>query len=410
LPANVPMVCTPLTTLAVTASNTSPNAGDTITLTATPSGFVPTQYQFLLFNGSVTLLSDQAGNTFNWLVNVAAGSYTVYVLATDGVNSAYGTVNINVQGLYLMDIYPSDSIAEFSMFRVSLAFTGRILEVRRTVGAVTTAVEIGFDGNYVTLNSPVLAVTVGSSAAATLGEFVNAAGYANVDSLSGQQSAFAVRGYRQLNGALAWEQTVAANQPRLVNSGTLDTENGTAALVFSGNQWMNFGFINGGNKPADYSLLGVGRIVGRSTSMGWCGSVAGNLSSTDYASIINRNTRPDRLESCYGNETLNLAYVGASTADVFNNTQQLFEVYQTSGVNGIQMHADGAAALAVTDILNTTNVNTGVEGEFRVGRYGSFTGFLLTGSMQMVVVYSENKTADRSGMKAAINSIIGTSW
>jgi hypothetical protein len=84
--------------VTVAVSNANPDVGDTITITATPTGFTPTSYQFILFNGSITLLAQQAGNTLNWTVNSPQGSYDVYVLATDGTVNAYGSTPITTTG------------------------------------------------------------------------------------------------------------------------------------------------------------------------------------------------------------------------------------------------------------------------------------------------------------------------
>jgi hypothetical protein len=83
--------------LSVSVSDATPDFGDTITITATATGFVPTQYQFLLFNGSVTLLAQQVGNTLNWTVNVIGGNYDIYVLATDGASNTYGVDAVSIQ-------------------------------------------------------------------------------------------------------------------------------------------------------------------------------------------------------------------------------------------------------------------------------------------------------------------------
>lgn len=84
--------------VAVAVSDTTPDLGDTITITATATGFVPTQYQFLLFNGSVTLLAQQVGNALNWTVNVGGGNYDIYVLATDGSINGFNSTLVAVQG------------------------------------------------------------------------------------------------------------------------------------------------------------------------------------------------------------------------------------------------------------------------------------------------------------------------
>ena len=86
--------------VTVTVSDTTPDQLTTLTITATSSGFTPTLHRFLLFNGSVTLLAQQVGNVLNWTVNVAAGNYTVYVLATDGTVRVWNSIAIEVIQAY----------------------------------------------------------------------------------------------------------------------------------------------------------------------------------------------------------------------------------------------------------------------------------------------------------------------
>ena len=88
----------PPSSVSLTVSDITPDLGQVITLTATAVNFTPTLYQFLLFNGSITLLAEQAGNIFNWTVNATAGSYDIYVLATDGTSNEFSFTSIVVQG------------------------------------------------------------------------------------------------------------------------------------------------------------------------------------------------------------------------------------------------------------------------------------------------------------------------
>jgi hypothetical protein len=413
-PYGAAITCTPAMTVALAVSNASPFVGDVITITATPTNFTPTSYQFRIEYGTnLALIVTQAGNTYNWTVPAPIGTYTVYVLATDGSNNLYKSESVTIQSSYLLDAYPTNNLTDFSTFRLKQTFNTRLMELRRTVGATTTAVEIGLDGNYVTLNSPVLAVTTGSSTAVTLGQFVAATGYANPDGIAANQSAFVVRTYRQANGTLGGVQTTAVNQPRLVNAGVLDVESGVACLIFSGNQSLDFGTINGGNKAPDYSLLGVGRILGGATSMKWCASGFGGATVNAYLDVFNRNIRPNQYETQYSvspSSSTN-SYVGGSTSSVFNNSQQLFEQHKTSGTPRIDLHVNGGAALAMADYFGTSGQsNGGVESSFSLGRGGADPLDYLTGSAQMLVVYNSNQTANRLTMKTLINNLLGTSW
>lgn len=84
-----PTVCA---SLSVQITDTTPDVGQLVTITATPSNFTPTGYVFLLPQGGDEYVHvQQAGNTYDWYVS-SEGSWDVCVLATDGSNYVYGTV------------------------------------------------------------------------------------------------------------------------------------------------------------------------------------------------------------------------------------------------------------------------------------------------------------------------------
>lgn len=84
-----PVVCA---SVSVGVTDTTPDVGQLVTITATPSNFTPTTYVFLLPQGGDEYVHvSQAGNTYDWYVS-AEGSWDVCVLATDGTDYVYGTV------------------------------------------------------------------------------------------------------------------------------------------------------------------------------------------------------------------------------------------------------------------------------------------------------------------------------
>ena len=88
---------TPIPSVSLAVSDTTPDFGQTITLTASPTNITPTSYIFFIYDGVTTqLIIEQVGNIFNWTVNATAGSYDVYVLATDGTNNVYALNEITI--------------------------------------------------------------------------------------------------------------------------------------------------------------------------------------------------------------------------------------------------------------------------------------------------------------------------
>jgi hypothetical protein len=68
--------------IAISYSNNTPTYGDTITITATPTGITPTFYTFIIAGNIEETITVQAGNTLSWTVNTL--NPTIYVQATDG--------------------------------------------------------------------------------------------------------------------------------------------------------------------------------------------------------------------------------------------------------------------------------------------------------------------------------------
>ena len=72
--------------IAISYSNNTPTYGDTITITATPTGITPTYYTFIIAGNIEETITVQAGNTLSWTVNTL--NPTIYVQATDGSSFA----------------------------------------------------------------------------------------------------------------------------------------------------------------------------------------------------------------------------------------------------------------------------------------------------------------------------------
>jgi hypothetical protein len=72
--------------IAISYSNNTPTYGDTITITATPTGITPTYYTFIIAGNIDETITVQAGNTLSWVVNTL--NPTIYVQATDGSSFA----------------------------------------------------------------------------------------------------------------------------------------------------------------------------------------------------------------------------------------------------------------------------------------------------------------------------------
>jgi hypothetical protein len=306
--------------------------------------------------------------------------------------------------------------APWATFRLKTAYTGPIVDVRRTVGATTAIVSVGLgSANYLTLDSPVTGVVTGSSTAINLGQFVNASGYANPDSLPAAQDWFYSKGYNQNNGAMSWEQPTAVSQPRGGTAGVLRVRNTVAEAGFDGtNDFMDFGLIGGATKPSNYSVLSVGAFDGSLTSeflKSFCYSCnTAGLSITSWGGIANRGSNPGRLETGYGDGVA--FYVGYTTAagTIISGQRQYYEVYKQQGVARGTMYTDGTSR-AITDFLGSATDAAGTNFKFTVGALGELLNFYhLLGGVQFIGVWTTHKESDRLAIKAKINAMLGTTW
>jgi hypothetical protein len=93
--------CPPIPSVSLAVSDTTPDVGQVITLTATPTNITPTGYTFFTYDGvTIQLIIQQAGAVYNWTVN-RSGSYDVYVMASDGTDSVSDFVPIVATQTYL---------------------------------------------------------------------------------------------------------------------------------------------------------------------------------------------------------------------------------------------------------------------------------------------------------------------
>lgn len=87
--------------LSIAASTSTPNFGDSITITATPTNITPTSYTFSITNGTQSRVFIQASAVLNWDVDMY-GTVTVGASATSGavataiVASTTLTVSLNI--------------------------------------------------------------------------------------------------------------------------------------------------------------------------------------------------------------------------------------------------------------------------------------------------------------------------
>jgi hypothetical protein len=113
LPAQTPFTAsTAGATVVLTTSNATPNYGDTITLTITPTGMTPSSYRFWIPKEDNTYeVITQATNTYSWTVDVY-GSWTVKGGANTLSATAYDIDGVDITSVHVPTPYsrPADWI------------------------------------------------------------------------------------------------------------------------------------------------------------------------------------------------------------------------------------------------------------------------------------------------------------
>lgn len=118
----------PLPTLAVVLSESTIDYGNTLTITANPTGFSPSSHMAFARSASdvMKFIGEQAGNVFSWVVDALPGSQDVYVQTDNGANSAALTITSN----YMLNY--ATFLAAWSTIRRSDDFSDPILRALRS--------------------------------------------------------------------------------------------------------------------------------------------------------------------------------------------------------------------------------------------------------------------------------------
>ena len=171
----------------MTASDSTPNFGDTVTLTVTPTEITPTSYRFWIPQEDNTYrIITQASNTYSWKVNIY-GAWTVKGGANTLSESTYDIDGVDIMSRHVVEPYdrPSDWITIPTINVVAgeevSYFLMQVFDISHNYIAVTC--EGDFTVDWGDGSAPV------DYASGTQAE--NDIAYANVSNLS-------TRGYRQV--------------------------------------------------------------------------------------------------------------------------------------------------------------------------------------------------------------------
>jgi hypothetical protein len=275
-------------------------------------------------------------------------------LGTNAVQKVYlGTNEVwSAFSSGLLDTY-SGAAAAYSLRRLSISYTGSAIEVRRASDNSTQY--IGFSGEDLDV--------------------------AALESFCSGTNGFVTTWYDQSGNGRNATQTTAANQPQIVSSGSVITENGKPALDFDGsNSWMNASSVNI-SAPTTYFT-----VTKRDVTSGG----KRNL----FDGIISRQ------ENCISSFALPLRYtIGNGTTNLFGSitppsTNQELQVSTFDGSSS-GLYVNGFSEISGT-ITSSSVTNLGI------GR-DTDASDLLDGKYQELILYPSNQSLNRSGIQDNIN-------
>ena len=326
---------------------------------------------------SVTGQATVTGATLTTVDNVAAS-----VSAAATVTNA----TLNVGATLLLDLYPSAAVA-YSLRKLRSAYTGIAIKVRASTSGAEG--DVSFDvNNIISSNSTVTVTAVGTSGLSigqqvTFSTFWNAGG--------SNQNVFVVTWYDQSGNSRDASQTTQANQPQIVNNGSIITVTGTgtarAALLFDGtNDLLTRNFLN----FTDYSVFSIhkkGSIVNTATVAYQNGSTGGYGLNT---SLLNAQLNYSLYEAgvadhSFGTPTTNLRLISG------------VRVQSSSILNGY--------VNATLFTMSPSPVNTPT-GNFSIGAFPNGM-FAFNGHQSELIFYSTNQTSNIAAIQTNINLYYG---
>jgi hypothetical protein len=267
---------------------------------------------------------------------------------------------------YLFDTYGVSRVG-YSLRKLSNSYTGSAVRVRRSND--NSEQDIGFVGEALDTTS--------------LSSFV------------GANSAFVTKWYDQTNNNRTAAQTTAGNQPRIVNAGTIETENGKPAINFgtnSNNWWLDLptGALAANNLCSYFQVARVNTFGGSNA-----GVFAPSTTNSTGIEVLQHDviSTPSylRLNNTAKNNSSNPLWT--------NNAQGMF-TFITNASSTAAWNNANSVTLSSTTAMGTL----GFTGVYAIGRYAGGSSNVMSGEWQELVIYQSDETSNRSGIQGNINT------
>ena len=282
-------------------------------------------------------------------------------LGTNGVSKVYlGSTEIWSSYAYLLDDY-SGAAAAYSLRQLRSAYTGSAIRVRRS--SDNTEQDIGFSNNELDTTS--------------------------LASFCSGTDGYVTTWYDQSGNGNDATQTTAANQPQIVSSGSVITENGKPAVQFDGNNdsISTPTLISGTTARTIFTTVKATTV---NSAIYQLTKLNSGASGSSWRSIIESSEIRIRVEGSAG-----FAYAGGYNSTSYSNFSLL---WTSGGVQNVQMWQN-SNTMAYTS-GTSSDINTRNEG----GTIGEYAGSdFFDGIMQELIFYPSDQSSNRTGIETNIN-------
>jgi hypothetical protein len=252
---------------------------------------------------------------------------------------------------YLLDLYPNATVG-YSLRKLRSDYSGASIRVRRSLD--NTEQDIGFVGNNLDTASLLAFVGVGN-------------GFVSV-------------WYDQSGAGLNLTQTTASSQPRIVNTGIIDTTNSNNSLVFNGtSNFLQNASVNTGNPKSIFIISQLNNVLGERVM----------FDSVVTTQAIFYKPVSNFLDIRFG--------AGIQSLTLFNNNQSLYSILQ----NGT---SSNAYRNSTTQFYTNFNLGTNAFNGFRIGAVRGTAAVFWEGSFQEIIIYGNNQSANRTAIETNINN------
>jgi hypothetical protein len=281
-------------------------------------------------------------------------------LATHGILARSGGGGASL----LLDTYTGAAVA-YSLRQLRTAYTGAAIRVRRS--SDNAEQDFGFVNNVLDT--------------------------ASLLTFCGAGNGFITTWYDQSGNGLNLTMTVAANQPRIVNAGVIDSKNNTTAMKFDGiNDVMSrtaLTALNSGNNLS-YFTVSSSDITSRADTV----FISVNSGSPRLENFLDTRTTGGFYRNFGIQNTVLTSYNADLSAANGSTNQRLLSGF----LNGFNMSAFDNGNTGGTSTYTGTYINN----SFVIGSYPSVRN--LNGYIQEIILYPTDQSSNRVGIESNINT------